>query len=487
MRNESPTLWPYLLFALIVLAAGPARAACSSPTGNERDFRYNTDYHTYQFCNGTTWISLGVITGGGGGGTIPFGATSNGGSDDTGDANYMETSSATLLSGPGTIQSLSIYINTAAGHLRLGICDSTGTGGGPGALLATTNAFVPTTGWNTANVITPVALAAGTYWLAFLTDNNGLHIAYAASGTDDYYAFTYGAMPATYSTTPLNWAATYSIYATLAVGCLNPAGNEQQILYNTDYHTYQFCNGTTWISLGLNTGPTGAGYFVMSKTTYNGNLGGGLASPPAADALCLTDLTTNTGWMGYATANARAMVNAAHVHAFGVANQTSGHPNNLNASTQYLFADANNSGNGGASFTTNGSGMGPGDSADWSGASYFGADYKYWSNIGAGTATLWDGTTYANGDGSACDGYGNGGSGYNGPFGESKSGNTGSNRWENSVNLCNSTDHLICFVNPSNGGGAGCSNPAGAERDIQYNTDYHALQFCNGTTWMKFQ
>ena len=158
----------------------------------------------------------------------------------------------------------------------------------------------------------------------------------------------------------------------------------------------------------------------MSQSTWNGNLGG----LSGADAKCLTELTTNTNWKGYGDANARGLLISAKVHAFAVANQASGHPTNLNASTIYTFADANNSGHGGASFTTNGSGMGPGDNADWSGASYFGADYIYWTNIAIGTSTLWDGTTYRNTDGGACNGFNTGTSGYNSANGESASGNT---------------------------------------------------------------
>ena len=65
-------------------------------------------------------------------------------------------------------------MTTAAGNLVLGIYDATGPGGKPGNLLAQTNGFTPTTGWNTQNVITPVALAAGNYWLAYNPSNNSL-------------------------------------------------------------------------------------------------------------------------------------------------------------------------------------------------------------------------------------------------------------------------------------------------------------------------
>ena len=32
--------------------------------------------------------------------------------------------------------------------------------------------------------------------------------------------------------------------------CTSPAGVEQQIIYNGDYHTYQYCNGTNWVKAG---------------------------------------------------------------------------------------------------------------------------------------------------------------------------------------------------------------------------------------------
>jgi hypothetical protein len=67
--RSSPRLWPVLLFALILLAAGSARAACSNPVGPEKDMIYNGDYHTYQFCNGTTWMAFG------GGSVAPGGLT----------------------------------------------------------------------------------------------------------------------------------------------------------------------------------------------------------------------------------------------------------------------------------------------------------------------------------------------------------------------------------------------------------------------------
>ena len=143
-------------------------------------------------------------------------------------------------------------------------------------------------------------------------------------------------------------------------------------MYNTDFHTYQFCNGSNWVKFGGGsrvTMPTSSdGYFVMSKSTWNGNLGGSLA---AADAKCLTELTTNTGWRGYPDANSRGILTSGKVHAFICAHEAAGICNATVASTTYYFAYAGDATKGGASFTTDSGGIGPNDSADWSDAHPF--------------------------------------------------------------------------------------------------------------------
>ena len=80
------------------------------------------------------------------------------------------------LSQAATIQSLSFYVTAASGNLILGIYDASGPNGGPGALKASTASFTPKTGWNTAKVVTPVSLPAGSYWLAFLPSSNALSV-----------------------------------------------------------------------------------------------------------------------------------------------------------------------------------------------------------------------------------------------------------------------------------------------------------------------
>ncbi|MCC6569923.1 MAG: VCBS repeat-containing protein, partial [Anaerolineales bacterium] len=120
------------------------------------------------------------------------------------------------LSQSATIQSLSYYVSTASGQLRLGIYNNNGSN--PGTLVAETVVFTPAFGWNTQPVITPTLLPAGTYWLAFLPQNSAFAGRISYSGTGRYYGYTFGALPASYSTSASSGAFHFSFYATLTLG-----------------------------------------------------------------------------------------------------------------------------------------------------------------------------------------------------------------------------------------------------------------------------
>ena len=148
--------------------------------------------------------------------TITIGETSILSVTDSNNGNKLVAQRATL-SQTATIQSLSFYVVTASGNLRLGIYDATGPGGGPGAKKAETASITPTTGWNTANV-TPVSLPPGTYWLAYLASSNSLKFkAESTGGTSKLYSFPFGTMPATFSTAPGSSVWRWSLYATLTL------------------------------------------------------------------------------------------------------------------------------------------------------------------------------------------------------------------------------------------------------------------------------
>ena len=122
------------------------------------------------------------------------------------------------LSQSATIQSLSFYVATAGGQLRLGIFNNAGSN--PGTLQAQTAAFTPVAGWNTQSVTTPVLLPAGTYWLAFLPQNNNLTGRMAFTGLGRYYNYTFGALPSTFSSSPTTGTFHFSLYATLLTGAV---------------------------------------------------------------------------------------------------------------------------------------------------------------------------------------------------------------------------------------------------------------------------
>ena len=46
-------------FAFGLVTAPEALAACSSPAGNEGDVIYSSTFHVMQYCNSTTWVSMG--------------------------------------------------------------------------------------------------------------------------------------------------------------------------------------------------------------------------------------------------------------------------------------------------------------------------------------------------------------------------------------------------------------------------------------------
>lgn len=237
--------------------------------------------------------------------------------------------------------------------------------------------------------------------------------------------------------------------------CSNPTGAEQDMKYNLDYHTYQFCNGTNWLAVGATPSMQAAqfshsGYFVLTGTTYTGNLGNGTAAiwdPAGPDADCVTELTvTHTGWQGYATANANGQLVADKVHAFLCDSASS--CKQLLPSATYIFANAGDGTAGGATFTTDSNGAGPGDSASWNGLTYFNGDFKYWTGKRTSSGgTKWQ-STNATQDCTTTNPWDTGTNAKNGEYGESAVANTTGNRWSAATTTCDQTYHLICYVNP---------------------------------------
>jgi hypothetical protein len=116
-----------------------------------------------------------------------------------------------------TLQSLSFFVGTAAGNLRLGIySDSRGS---PGTLQAQTDSAAAVSGWNTLNVTSSVQLNPGSYWLVYEYDNAGLSFRSVAGGSQvKWRGSTFAALPSSFGTPTGSWAGRFSFYATLTSG-----------------------------------------------------------------------------------------------------------------------------------------------------------------------------------------------------------------------------------------------------------------------------
>ncbi len=134
---------------------------------------------------------------------------------DSGNGNLLLAQKATL-SQAGTLLSLSFYVTNASGNLRLGVYDASGPTGGPGQKIAETSSFAAVSGWNSANITSPVSLPVGTYWLAYLPSDNNLAFEKISNGTGGrFYSYNFGAMPQTFSTSSSSTQSNWSFYATL--------------------------------------------------------------------------------------------------------------------------------------------------------------------------------------------------------------------------------------------------------------------------------
>src|SRR5262249_20557757 len=133
--------------------------------------------------NLSAYSPIASATTGGAVSTLTLGEANVLAEDDAQNANLLLAQSATLAQ-TATVQSMSFYVTTAAGKLRMGIYDATGPGGGPGVKKAETVEITAVgSSWNTAKVVTAVSLSPGTYWLAYLPSDNGLSFKKAGGST----------------------------------------------------------------------------------------------------------------------------------------------------------------------------------------------------------------------------------------------------------------------------------------------------------------
>lgn len=239
-----------------------------------------------------------------------------------------------------------------------------------------------------------------------------------------------------------HWLGGAVVFGNTATGC--DSAHDGMVRFSSADQMLEVCDGTGWKKLlnGFSSGDTappaaGTGYFVLSSGTWTGSMG----QISGANTLCLNDLTSND-WLNKNDAVARGLLIASNVRAFlcGASCQ------NLNSNTRYTFAVSGWPAIGGASFVTDGGGLGPNDSKSWAGMNYFGGSHQYWTGRSAGSDNqLWPDSTSTNcASGGAWNWAGNS---FNGRVGRSNP--TDIRRWAESVSVrCIERNRLICVVNP---------------------------------------
>lgn len=181
------------------------------------------------------------------------------------------------------------------------------------------------------------------------------------------------------------------------------------------------------------------GYFVMLSAGWGPQ--NGLSG---ANSACLSNLTNaGNNWLGKAEAQANNQLVSGKVRAFLCSTSSCQNPV---AGNNYYFALSGNASIGGQKFTAGAGGSGPGDTANWSGAGYFGGSYDYWTGRAVGTSSSW-GTSYSGGG--TCVNWTTNSSGMSDMGDAGLSSTATSGRWFGTSWLCGTGGiRLICMVDP---------------------------------------
>jgi hypothetical protein len=199
-----------------------------------------------------------------------------------------------------------------------------------------------------------------------------------------------------------------------------------------------------WVDQGNNMGWMTApnfGYFVLTDVVGADGAFGGLAG---ADSLCEAELMGKL-WMGKTEAMGRGILTMANIRPFLCEDASCLNPQ---PTTQYKFASIPNGSAGGMSFTSDGSGAGPFDTAVWGMPGHFGdvggpPGNEVWTGrITGGPSTIW---SVVGPGGGTCNNWANaGGTAYVGRVDIAG----GATRWANTPVSCGMPRRLICMVDP---------------------------------------
>lgn len=203
--------------------------------------------------------------------------------------NYLVSYRVTLDS-DSTIRSLSVYVKTAAGNMRMGVYSDNSNN--PGTLLAYTNEFSPVVGWNTVQT-NEVELQPGNYWIAFESDTSSMILAALSSGGVHRYksSWTYGALPSSFPTPIGSGSWQYSVYANLSSEPPEPCD-----LSSASWSSESVVNGS---QVTLNSSGTNCLGVQLNYTIYEDDVNVPLVNPDDEVIYSFISSSLSPSWNAY--------------------------------------------------------------------------------------------------------------------------------------------------------------------------------------------
>lgn len=553
-------LWPYILFAVICLAAGSSYAACANPTGAEAEIRYNTDYNVYQYCDDTNWRAMGpapsAATPPTTSGLIGYWALDDG--SGTTAADPIGSHPGTLTNGPtwatgyisnavnfdGTNDYINIpyvaafnqtgdftlsawiYADSSTGIRRIVTLPGDEAAGSEHYSLLLNSGSLEF--W-VANDSMSVGVSVVGQWVHVAATISGTSMKLYENGvqisshtwintgggrfsrTSGNLAIgRYGPTWGQYFDGKIddvriyNRALTAGEIATMeawagSTTCTSPTGTEREIRYNTDYHTYQYCNGTNWAAMSPTAGGGGAptsgllAYWALdegsgtaasdSANNYDGTLTSGptwaagqvggavtfdgtndyINIPYNAALYLIGDLTLSAWINATTTASMRRIVN---MPADGTSG-TEGYSLMLNAGT--------------AQFWMSGGACDGWDSSVSTPYTFTGSWHHIAGTVSGTTMKIYIDGALANTRTCprSASPYVTGNlqiGRFSSGWGQYFSGSIDEVRIYNRALSAGEIASIYTLV-------GSCANPDGLEGEMRYNTAHHVYQFCNGTEW----
>jgi endosialidase-like protein len=173
----------FIASVLLNLMATPAFAACSTPSGNEGDINYVSGLHVMVYCNGTSWIGMGVSQ------PVSFGSLTNG--------DFCLATSGTAISCTTQFVNLASQVTNTLPT----------TNGGTGLAAYTTGDMLYA---SATNVLSKLSIGT-TGWVLTASPSGPTWSASVASSVSSFSAGTTGFTPASATTGAVTLAGTLAV------------------------------------------------------------------------------------------------------------------------------------------------------------------------------------------------------------------------------------------------------------------------------------